>query len=569
MRRRSVLEKEVLASSILNATSFGMGPRMRRLVTGAIAGAMAGAMAIGSPVRAQSPGNTLPAWARGATCYEVFVRSFADSDGDGVGDINGLIAKLDYINDGNPRSTGSLGARCIWLMPIMESPSYHGYDQTDYYAVDREYGTTADFKRLTAEAHRRGIRVLVDMVLNHSSNRHPYFLEALRDTASRYRSWYRIASPKPTERGPWGQDAWIKSPVRDEYYYAIFDRTQPDLNYANPGVREEGKKIARYWLEEMGVDGFRLDAVPYLSEDHGLLQGSPDTHAYLREYAAYVKSVKADAYTVGEVFDSLGAQLPYYPDQLDSYFAFELADSIIAGVKARRATGVLEPVLRLQASVPTGRFSPFLRNHDQNRTRTELGGDIAMAKVAAVIMLSMPGVPFVYYGEEIGMIGAKPDERLRTPMQWRPTRGGGFTSGTPWEPFQRDSATTTVAAQEGVAGSLLDVHRRMIHLRAARPNLTTGALVPLTTRDSAVVAFLRRDGERLFLVMANLGDRPAINAAISTQSDVLPRRQWRASMLLGSGAPRRTTTANGALTSFVPLARLAPTSAYVLELTPR
>src|SRR5689334_22077747 len=185
-----------------------------------------------------------PAWVRGATCYEVFVRSFYDSDGDGDGDLKGLTAKLDYINDGNPASRTSLGARCIWLMPIMESPSYHGYDATDYYRVALAYGTNDDFKALVAAAHKRGIHVLIDMVLNHTSNEHLWFQAALRDTTSPYRTWYRWSATKPDAKGPWGQEVWYKSPVRDEYYYAVFWSGMPDLNYETPAVRAEVKKIA-------------------------------------------------------------------------------------------------------------------------------------------------------------------------------------------------------------------------------------------------------------------------------------------------------------------------------------
>src|SRR5256885_11668990 len=178
-----------------------------------------------------------PRWVRGATCYEVFVRSFYDSDGDGIGDLKGLTAKLDYINDGDPRSQRSLGARCIWLMPIVESPSYHGYDATDYYRVARAYGTNDDFKRFVAAAHRRGIKVLIDMVLNHTSNEHPWFQASMRDTTSRYRKWYRWSTVKPADRGPWGQEAWYKSPVPVEYYYGAFWSGMPDLNYETPAGR--------------------------------------------------------------------------------------------------------------------------------------------------------------------------------------------------------------------------------------------------------------------------------------------------------------------------------------------
>ncbi|MHB1068736.1 MAG: alpha-amylase family glycosyl hydrolase, partial [Gemmatimonadaceae bacterium] len=271
-------------------------------------------------------------WVQGATCYEVFVRSFRDSDGDGIGDLKGLIGALDYINDGNPRSTRSLGARCLWLMPIMESPGYHGYDVSDYYRVARVYGTNDDFKRLVAASHRRGIKVLVDMVINHASSEYPPFQSALRDSASPYRSWFRFA---PT-RGPdnrWGNNNWHRSPVRDEYYYGFFWRGMPDLNYESPDALNEMKQVASFWLNEMGVDGFRLDAVRYLVEDGATVDDTPGTHAVLREYGAHVRQAKPGAFTIGEVFDSTGTLLTYYPDQLDAYFAFEVGVSLIAGVR--------------------------------------------------------------------------------------------------------------------------------------------------------------------------------------------------------------------------------------------
>ena len=229
----------------------------------ALLAALFASSTLGAQTRARA---SAAEWTRGATCYEIFVRSFKDSDGDGIGDLNGLTQSLDYINDGNPRTTSDLGARCLWLMPIAQSPSYHGYDVSDYYKVEPDYGTNADFKRLMAAAHKRGIKVLVDLVLNHASSEHPYFKAALADPASPYRSWFRFSPTKPASKGPWGQDVWYKSPVRDEWYYAVFWSGMPDLNYETPAVREEASKVARFWLREMGVDGFRLDAVPYLVE---------------------------------------------------------------------------------------------------------------------------------------------------------------------------------------------------------------------------------------------------------------------------------------------------------------
>src|ERR1051325_4181446 len=510
----------------------------------------------------QSPPN----WTHGAVCYEVFVRSFSDSDGDGIGDLNGLTAKLDYINDGNPASKRDLGASCIWLMPVTESPSYHGYDASDYYRVERDYGTNEDFKRLVAEAHRRGIKVLIDMVLNHSSNQHPYFQAALKDTASPYRSWYRF-SPTPLGKGPWGGEAWHRSPVRDEYYYGVFWAGMPDLNYETPEVREEAKKIADFWLREMGVDGFRLDAVPYLVEEGSCLAGCSGTHAFLHEYAEHLRSVKPDVYTVGEVWDSVGAMLPYYPDQLTSYFAFELSDALLKAVHTGSEEGLLAGYLRLQDTMPAYRWSPFLRNHDQTRTLTALGGDVAHAKLAATLLLTLPGLPFVYYGEEIGMTGDKPDERLRTPMQWAPRAGAGFTTGKPWESPQADSLTRTVALEDRDPTSLLNLYRRLIHLRKANEALATGKLIPLGTTNPRVAAYIRQSTGRTVMVIANLGDSAVAGLSITSAPGLLPHGRYTARNLLGGPAGSVfEVQADGSLRGTLSPPRLGGRVSWVLEL---
>jgi len=511
-----------------------------------------------------------PAWTRGGVCYEIFVRSFFDSDGDGTGDLNGLISKLDYVNDGNPRSTRSLGASCIWLMPVAASPSYHGYDVSAYYRVEPAYGTNADFKRLVAEAHRRGIRVLVDMVLNHSSSRHPYFEAALRDTASPYRSWYRF-SPTPLGKGPWGAEAWHRSPVRDEYYYGAFSPAMPDLDYHTPAVREEAKRIATFWLREMGVDGFRLDAVPYLVEDGACLMGCADTHAFLHEYQEHVLSVDPQAYTVGEAWGAIGAQLPYYPDQLTSYFTFEIADSLIAAARRGTVGGMLSGYLRLQDTLPAYRWSPFLSNHDGTRTMTLLGGDVARAKLAATLLLTLPGLPFVYYGEEIGMTGDKPDPRLRTPMQWSAGPGVGFTAGMPWETPQADAPAVTVAAQEGDSGSLLNLYRRLIHLRSGNEALGTGRLAQLTATSPSVLAYLRRAGDHAVLVVANLGDAPVTGVAVaSVAGAVAPGRYALRSLLGGPDGAPLVVAGDGRIQDYQPVAgALGRRQVLVLDLVRR
>lgn len=522
------------------------------------------------PSVSSNSGPTAQSWTRGAVCYEIFVRSFADSDSNGVGDFNGLTSRLDYVNDGNPDTRKDLGASCIWLMPVAESPSYHGYDVADYYALDREYGAVEDFKRFVAEAHRRGIKVLVDMVLNHASSEHPSFQAALADTASPYRAWYRF-SPTPLGKGPWGMDAWHKSPVRDEYYYGVFWSGMPDLNYESPAVREEAKKVATFWLREMGVDGFRLDAIPYLTEEGSCLSGCPGTHAYLREYAAHIDSVAPGAYTVGEAWGKVDTVLPYYPDQLTSYFAFELADSLVSGVRHGSATNMLRGYLRLQDTLPPHRWSPLLSNHDGARVMTMLGRDMAKARLAATLLLTLPGLPFVYYGEEIGMTGDKPDPRLRTPMQWRPGPGTGFTAGTPWQNAQPDSQTTTVEAQDADPGSLLNLYRTLIHLRKSHDALAVGRLVPLSTGSATVTAYLRREGDRAVLVVANLGDAPAAGLTLSGDPGVLPPGSYQPRNLLGGpeGAMLEVG-ADGSVQGYQPVpGALASRVSLVLDLVRR
>ena len=515
------------------------------------------ALAVCAAPKAASQGGT-PAWTRGAVCYEVFVRSFYDSNGDGIGDLNGLIEKLDYI--------AKLGASCIWLMPVAASPSYHGYDVSDYYRVEPAYGTNDDFKRLVAAAHRRAIVVLVDMVLNHSSSAHPYFQAALHDTASPYRTWYRFA-PQPLGKGPWGGEAWHRSPVRDDYYYGVFWSGMPDLNYQTPAVREEANKIATFWLREMGVDGFRLDAVPYVVEEGTCLAGCPGTHAFLREYAAHLRNVKPDVYTVGEVWANIATMLPYYPDQLTSYFAFELSDSLLSAVRTGSATGLLTGFLRLQDTLPAYRWSPFLTNHDQTRALTALGGDVGRARVAATLLLTLPGLPFVYYGEELGMTGDKPDERLRTPMQWSPRSGVGFTTGKPWEAPQGDSLRTNVAAQDRDPKSLLNLYRQLIHLRRQDDALAAGELVPLSTTSPQVAVYLRRTSRHVVLVVVNLGGSAVSAVAIGSAERALPPGTYPPRHL--RGGPSGTTLrvgADGRLREYVPVAAIGPRESLILDL---
>jgi alpha-amylase len=457
----------------------------------------------------------MKAWWRDGVCYEMFVRSFYDSDGDGIGDLRGLTARLDYINDGNRTGGNSLGVNCIWLMPIDKSMSYHGYDVVDYYHVDPRYGTDDDFRNLVTEAHKRGIHVIVDFVPNHTGSQNPWFQAALRDPGSPYRDWYRWSKTLPVQKGPWKQDVWHKSPLRDEYYYGVFWHEMPDLNYQNPAVRSEMQKVLTHWLKDMHADGFRLDAIPYLVEEGDQLQHSRGTHDVLRQLGNAVRTEAPESFTIGEMSDeSPKVMSTYYPDQLDSYFAFAVARATMQAAQTGDASGFLKTVGEANAKFPSGRWSPFLTNHDQPRVMTVLG-DAAKARVAASAMLMLPGMPFVYYGEEIGMVGLKPDELIRTPMQWSAAPNGGFTTGTPWEPLQADWKTKNVAAQDSTRRSLLNHYRKLIQLRNAHPDLSQGSLTLVPTNDTTgtIAAWVRtsRDlpflRDEVFLIVVNFGQR--------------------------------------------------------------
>ena len=524
-----------------------------------------------APVALVAQNTNAPAWRHNGVCYEVFVRSFFDSDGDGIGDLKGLISKLDYINDGNPDARRDLGATCIWLMPVSTSPSYHGYDVTNYYEIDRDYGTKEDFKQLVAEAHRRGIRILYDMVLNHSSNYHPFFRSAFIDPNSRYRDWY-IWSPTERKMPGWQAPTWHRAGGnRNEYYYGLFWSGMPDHNLANPEVKAEMQKIARFWLQEMGVDGFRLDAVGHFFETpEGVWKDAPGNFPWLREYQAGLRQIKPDVFTIGEVYDSLGSVIKYYPDGLDAFFAFEVADAVFDAVRSGSGTRLVHAVQRAQREIPDHRWGMLLRNHDQTRTLTELNGDVARNKLAVGIMLTLPGLPFVYYGEELGMTGNKQmgDERLRTPMHWTRRVAAGFTAGQPWEPLAPDSFTANVEVLDDDPNSLLNLHRKLIHLRTSEPALGRGEFVPLTTSKPGALAYLRRTNDQAVLVLSNLTSESLAGVELGGGNQTLPGGRYTLTALHGevTGGTLRIG-GNGQIRRWRPVPSLGPLQTHIIRLT--
>ncbi len=506
-------------------------------------------------------------WWGGQLFYEVFVRSFQDSNGDGIGDLNGLTSRLDALNDGDPTTPGDLGVTALWLMPIAESPSYHGYDVTDYEAIEPDYGTADDLRALVAAAHERGIKVIVDLVMNHTSIQHPWFQDALTP-GSAHDDWYVWSDTRPAIARSDGTPVWHEANGR--YYYAYFWEGMPDLNLRNPAVTAALDGIAGYWLDEMGVDGFRLDAAKHLIEDGKQLENTPETFAWLQGFRERLHATHPDALVLGEVYDASIMSARYVQEgSLDLTFDFDLASATITSLNSRDAGSIAAALKDAAAQYPPDTMATFLTNHDQNRVASQLAGDPDAERLAAGLLLMGPGVPFIYYGEEIGMTGTKPDEQIRTPLRWDATSpAGGFSTVPPWETQSFDPAGTDVATEAADPGSLLNWYRTLAHLRLRHPALASGGLVPVATADRSVVAFLRTTDEAMDLVLANLGPAPIATPRLTLKSGPLCGEPT-ASMILGDGpAIAPDLTPAGGFADWAPVATLGAKSIVVVELRP-
>ncbi len=494
--------------------------------------------------------------------YEIFVRSFYDSNGDGIGDLQGVIEKLDYLNDGDPATTDDLGVTGIWLMPVTDGLSYHGYDVVDYRQIDPDYGTNADFLELIDAAHQRGIAVIMDLVINHTSVQHPWFISSATEPDSPYADYYIWADEDPNYSGPAHQQVW--HPLGERFYYGLFWDGMPDLNYENPAVTQEMYDIARFWLEDMGVDGFRLDAVKHIIEEDQNQENTAATIAWMQDFNAFVHSVKPEALTVGEIYSGSFAVAPYVPDAVDVAFEFDLASNIIDSVRRRSSQGVASIQNRALELYP--QYAAFLTNHDQNRVMSAFQGDVRQAKLAASLLLTGPGLPFIYYGEEIGMEGEKPDEFIRTPMQWsNDAENAGFSNDVPWEAPDESVAEINVAAQTDDADSLLNHYRQLIHLRNQHPALQTGAFQIVET-PRQLYSFLRVTDDETLLVLLNLHSADIEDYALALPADVV-NMDAQPEMLLGTGdlAALDATTEDGLIT-YQPLAVLPARSTWIIKL---
>ena len=501
-------------------------------------------------------------WWNDRVFYEVFVRSFRDSDGDGRGDLQGVIDRLDYLNDGDPATGDDLGVTGIWLMPVFESPSYHGYDVTDYRRIEPDYGTLDDFRALLDAAHDRGIAVIVDLVLNHTSRSHPWFAESFSGDPE-YADWYVWSDEDPGWGGPDGQTVW--HPLGDRFYYGLFWDGMPDLNLTSSEVTAELHDVARYWLDEVGVDGFRVDASKHFVEAGSRQEHTAETVAWLEGFQSAVGEADPDALVVGEVWSPTVLSAAYVPDALDLTFDFDLAEAILLAVEAGNPSPLEAAMDEVMEHYPQGQYAAFLSNHDQTRVMHRLN-TVEKAKVAAALLFTNPGVPFVYYGEEVGMVGTKPDPRLRTPMPWTGDGPGvGFTDAIPWEPAQEGYEEANVADQTGDRDSLLHHYRSLIRIRAEHPALRYGDFVPVDTGSNVAYAFLRTIGEDHVLVVVNVSRVATASYSLEIPGGRLPG-PVTARTLLGVEASSPDVADDGSVAGYRPVPELAPYQVLVVAL---
>jgi glycosidase len=427
-----------------------------------------------------------------------------------------------------------------------------------------------DFKHFLSEAHKRGIRVIIDLVINHTSSQNPWFKAAL-DPKSPYRGWYIFSPTDPGYTGPWKQQVWHPSPGASDFFYGAFSDQMPDLNLKNPAVTAEIQDVVKFWLKDVGVDGFRLDAVPYYIEEGSKQNDTASTHQWLQAFRQFYKSQSPEAVTVGEVMESSFSAIPYAAGQtqLDMVFNFELAERIIqavyGGAGQSAASGMAYSNQEFAAK--KAGYGAFLSNHDQNRVMARFGLDTAKAKSAAVLYLTGPGTPFIYYGEEIGMDGSKPDESIRTPMQWSAQKNGGFTSGTPWEALNANFLQFNAADESTDPQSLLTLYRKLVHLRLQHSALRSGTFLAVTADNPAVYAVLRASSDETILVLCNLGSEAVENVTLKLDQGSLKPGTYRLVPLLGDGtASPLNVNKQGGFDSYQPLGTLPAHASLVLQL---
>ncbi len=482
-------------------------------------------------------------WQRGII-YQVYPRSFMDSNGDGVGDLKGLISRLDYLR--------WLGVDAVWISPLYPSPMKDfGYDVADYTAIHPLFGAFADFDRLIREAHARDLKVILDFVPNHSSDQHPWFVESRSSRDNPKRNWYIWRGPGPGGGPPnnwlscFGGSAWEYDAHTEQYYYHAFLREQPDLNWRNPEVVEEMLNVLRFWLER-GVDGFRVDVLWHLIEDDQFRDNPPnpswregsdpyqkliplyttdqsEVHAVIARMRRLVDQYQ-DRVLIGEIYLPVERLVQYYGADLGGVhlpFNFQL---LLTKWQARDIARIIG---EYEAALPERGWPNWvLGNHDRPRIRSRVGP--AQARLAAMLLLTLRGTPTLYYGDEIGMHDVEiPPEKVqdpfeknvpgrglgrdpqRTPMQWSAAKHAGFTDGEPWLPIAEDYNRVNVEVERDDPASMLTLYNQLIKVRRGESALEVGQFEPLEA-DGDLLTYVRRDRESAFLVALNLGLQPQV-----------------------------------------------------------
>lgn len=481
-------------------------------------------------------------WWRDGIIYQIYPRSFADSNNDGIGDLPGIISKLDYLE--------ALGVDAIWLSPIYPSPNVDfGYDVSDFKDIHPEYGTMKDFEQLVKEARKRQIHIILDLVLNHTSDQHRWFIESRKSKDNPYHDWYLWQDPKPNGDPPnnwqaiFGGSAWEYDPELNQYYYHMFYKEQPDVNWRNPEVRQEMLDVFRFWLKK-GVDGFRLDVFNAYFKD-ATLRDNPSKlgiRAFDRQRHVYdvsqpemvpllqeireVLDKHKEAYAVGETFLADTEQTASYcgEDKLHAAFNFEFAEN------RWHPKRFLDSALKWYSALSDDAYpNNFLSNHDMKRTASRycFGEDDRRARVAAAMLLTLQGTPFIYYGEEIGMrdipIREKTDikdpigktfypffkgrDGCRAPMQWNSEINAGFSTTDPWLPVNQDYAARNVVQQSSNPDSLLNFVKKIIAVRKSEPALQHGDFIPLMEIPLHILAYQRSHQNDKIIIILNFSSR--------------------------------------------------------------
>jgi alpha-glucosidase len=475
-------------------------------------------------------------WWQHGIIYEIYPRSFQDSNGDGIGDLNGILLRLDYLVE--------LGTNAIWISPIYPSPmADFGYDVADYCGIDPIFGTMEDFDRLLAEVHRRGLKMILDFVPNHTSDQHPWFLESRSSRDNPKRDWYLWRDEPNNWLSNFGGSGWERDETTGQYYYHSFLKQQPDLNWRNPAVQSAMFDVLRFWLRR-GVDGFRVDVMWLMIKDDlfrdnppnpGYRLGQPSSHRQLPIYnsdrpevhdlVARMRAVVDEfpqRVLIGEIYLPVAQLMSYYGRDLKGAnlpFNFHLLQC------AWTAEAVKQVISDYHAALPKGAWPNWvLGNHDNARIASRVGK--SQAPVAAMLLLTLPGTLTMYYGEEIGMTNVSiPPEQVqdpaeknepglglgrdpeRTPMLWNSSPSAGFTMGRPWLPIG-DHEAVNVAALEHDPASILQLYRNLINLRCSNLTLVSGALQSITVEKN-MLSYQRIDDKQRITVLLNIGSDPA------------------------------------------------------------